>query len=109
SLCLKFNSKVTDWDRAVTAWAKTRDEAGLVRDYCLDDPAWRESARKQVREAVTRNRDHAPLAYDLRDELSVTISANPFDYDFSPMALAAFRKWLRGPYSDLEALNAEWD
>src|SRR5690349_6889727 len=34
-LCLKFNSKVTDWDRFVTDWAKTRDPAALVRDYTL--------------------------------------------------------------------------
>ena len=34
---------------------------------------------------------HQPVAYDLRDELSVTISANPFDYDFNPIALDTFR------------------
>jgi hypothetical protein len=52
---------------------------------------------------------HKPLAYDIRDELSVTISANPFDYDFSPQALAGFRSWLRGEYRDLARLNAQWE
>lgn len=32
-LCLKFRSKVTNWDKTVTDWAKTRDKASLVRDY----------------------------------------------------------------------------
>ncbi len=52
---------------------------------------------------------HAPLAYDIRDELSTTISANPFDFDFSPVALARFREWLQGQYKDLAALNAGWE
>ena len=41
-LCLKWNSKVSDWDKMVTEWKTPRDEAGLVRDYSLDDPAWRD-------------------------------------------------------------------
>ena len=41
------------------------------------------------------SRPHHPLAYNLRDELSTTISANPYDYDFHPASLAGFRQWLR--------------
>ena len=108
-LCLKYNSHVTDWDKFVTAWAKTRDEAGLVRDYCLDDAAWRASAVKDMQHTVRQDMAHHPLAYDIRDELSTTISANPFDYDFSPIALGAFRKWLQAQYHDLAALNGEWE
>ncbi len=108
-LCLKFNSHVTDWEKFVTAWAKTRDEAGAVRDYCLDDPAWRQYADSEVQRIVKEEAPYAPLAYDIRDELSTTYSANPFDYDLSPIALASFRKWLQRSYSDLEALNAEWE
>jgi Beta-galactosidase len=107
-LCLKFNSKVTDWDGFVTSWARTRDEAPLVRDYTLDDPRWRQWARDEIGRLVRKNRDHQPLAYDIRDELSVTISANPFDYDFSPAALEGFRQWLRSQYRDLALLNEEW-
>jgi Protein of unknown function (DUF4038)/Domain of unknown function (DUF5060)/Putative collagen-binding domain of a collagenase/Beta-galactosidase len=107
-LCLKYNSRVTDWDRFVTAWAKTRDEASLVRDYSLDDPQWRQWARDEMGRLVRKNRAHQPLAYNIRDELSVTISANPFDYDFSTTALDGFRQWLRTQYRDLAALNQEW-
>jgi len=108
-LCLKFSSNVRDWDKFVTAWKSKRDEAGCVRDYCFDDPQWRGWARKEVESLVKKNAPHAPLLYNLRDELSVTQSANPFDYDFAPAALAGFRKWLEGRYHTLAALNAEWE
>ena len=108
-LCLKWNSNVRDWNKFVTEWKDQRDEAGLVRDISLDDPKWREWAFKQVGSLVTKNAPHAPLLYDLRDELSTTISANPFDYDFSPTALAGFRTWLKTQYPSLAALNAQWE
>jgi hypothetical protein len=101
--------KVSDWDKMVTSWKTPRDEAGLVRDYGLDDPEWRNWARKEMQSVARRHATNAPLAYDIRDELSTTISANPFDYDFSPTALGGFRKWLKTQYSDLAALNAEWE
>ena len=107
-LCLKFRSSVTDWDAFVTAWAKHRGHAEFVRDYCLSDPVWMNGARSSVRETATRHARHKPVLYDLRDELSVTVSANPFDYDFSPASLSAFRSWLRGAYTTLSALNAAW-
>jgi hypothetical protein len=109
-LCLKWNSNVRDWDKFVTDWAKSgRPKAALVRDYCLDDPAWLDSAREQVRQSASRNGPHQPLAYNLRDELSTTYSANPFDYDFNPIALASFSRWLQTQYPSLFALNAEWE
>ncbi len=109
-LCLKFNSQVRDWDKVVTDWAKGgRPESALVRDYSLDDTDWRRWARTEVQAVVRRNRENGPLAYDLRDELSTTISANPFDYDFSPTALSGFRAWLKTQYADVGQLNAEWE
>ena len=108
-LCLKFSSHVADWDKFVTMWAKEgRPESALIRDYCLDDPQWRGWAQGEMQRAARKNREHEPLAYDIRDELSTTLSANPFDYDFSPLSLAGFRKWLREQYGDVAALNAEW-
>ncbi len=109
-LCLKWNSNVRDWDKFVTDWAKAgRPQSAFVRDYCLDDPAWRDWARGEMQRLARKNQAEAPLAYDIRDELSTTISANPFDYDFNPPALAGFREWLRAEYRDLSGLNAEWE
>lgn len=107
-LCLKFNSRAADWESLVTAWARTRDTASLVRDHSLDDPAWIDWSRKQVLSNARINQPFKPLAYDLRDEISITISANPFDYDFSPHALNAFRQWLKTQYPTLDALNRQW-
>jgi hypothetical protein len=109
-LCLKFNSNVRDWDKFVTDWAKQgRPESALVRDYCLDDPAWQDWARGEMQKIARRNQVQQPLAYNIRDELSTTISANPFDYDFNPKALAGFHEWLKTQYADLKALNTEWE
>lgn len=109
-LCLKFNSKVNDWEKFVTDWVKAgRPESALVRDFCLDDPQWQSWALRQMQTVVRKNRMHAPLAYDIRDELSTTISANPFDFDFGAPALARFRDWLKTQYPDLTALNEEWE
>ncbi len=108
-LCLKWNSRVSDWNAFVTGWAKDRNREAFIREYGLCDPAWRSSIEKEVRESVTRHAPHAPLAYDLRDEISITISANPFDYDFSPPTLAAFRAGLRTTHGSLDALNRAWD
>ena len=109
-LCLKWNSKVRDWEKTVTDWARGgRPESAFVRDYCLDDPEWRAWARRQMQSVVRKNMPHQPIAYDIRDELSTTISANPFDYDFGPLALAQFRLWLKTQYPSLEALNRQWE
>jgi hypothetical protein len=109
-LCLKFNSNVRDWDKFVTGWAGGhRPDSALIRDYCLDDPGWRDWGRRQMQAVASKNREQEPLAYDIHDELSTTFSANPFDYDFSPLALQGFRAWLRTRYASLAALNEEWE
>lgn len=109
-LCLKWNSNVKDWDKTVTDWAKGgRPESALVRDYCLDSPEWLAYAADEMRESAAKHAKHHPLAYNIRDELSTTISANPFDYDFNPITLAKFRIWLQNQYGSLEGLNGAWE
>lgn len=108
-LCLKFSSSVTNWSKFVDEWAKTRSADKFVRDYSFDDPKWLGSMTDVMSKAAAAHAAARPLMYDLRDELSVTISANPFDYDFSPTALAGFRDWLKTQYKDLAALNVQWD
>lgn len=108
-LCLKYHSKVTDWSKFIDEWAKTRGEEAFVREPSLEDPAWRAEAAGDLTRLLRKLGSNTPLALDLRDELSVTTSANPFDYDFSPAGLGAFREWLKTQYRDLPALNAEWE
>ena len=107
-LCLKYRSSVTDWSAFVTDWAKTRDTRSLVRDYSLTDPIWRKASGDLMRQTAARHASSAPVLYDIRDELSTTVSANPFDYDFAPVSLAAFRRWLAMRYPSLDALNIAW-
>ena len=107
-LCLKFRSSVTDWDAFVTAWSKHRRHGEFIRDYSLTDAAWRESTRVSVQQTAVRHAPFSPVLYDLRDELSITVSGNPFDYDFSPASLSDFRHWLAKRYPSLAALNAAW-
>ena len=109
-LCLKWGAKVNDWPAFIDQWMKSgRPSSDFAREFCLDDPQWLDWARKQAREVASMNVEYRPLAYDIRDELSVTISANPFDYDFHPLAQAGFRKWLKTQYKDLDALNRQWE
>jgi hypothetical protein len=109
-LCLKFNSAVRDWDQFVNGWSKAgRPLSALARNPSLEDAQWRQWARAEVRRLAARHRPNQPLACNLRDELSVTYFANPFDYDFSAAALGGFRRWLKWQYADLAALNAEWE
>ena len=107
-LCLKYRSSVTDWSAVVTGWAKTRDKQAFVRDTTLTDTRWRDESRVLMRQTAARHAPFAPVLYDIRDELSTTISANPFDYDFSPASLSTFRHWLAARYASLDALNAAW-
>jgi hypothetical protein len=109
-LCLKWSSNVSDWDKFVTDWAKNgRPESAFTRPYCLDDPEWRGWARGQMEQIARKNAPRSPLCYNIRDELSTTFSANPFDYDFNPVTLARFRTWLKEGYHDLSSLNREWE
>ena len=99
-LCLKWNSPVTDWNDFVTKWAKNgRPAADLVRPYSLDDPAWLQWGTQRMKDFAARHRANSPLAFNIRDELSTTLSANPFDYDFSDHTLKAFRTWLQDTVS----------
>ena len=108
-LCLKWNSSVRDWDKFIRGWMTSRSESAFIRDYCLDDPKWRNWATEEMKKVVKKHSPHNPLAHNIRDELSMTISANPFDYDYNPIALKSFRNWLKENYGSLEKLNNEWE
>ena len=109
-LCLKWNSPLTDWDNFVSGWVKAgRPESAFLRPYSLDDPAWQGWVRGEMERLARKHAASSPLCYNIRDELSTTFSANPFDFDYSPVALEHFRGWLQRRYRNLPALNAEWE
>lgn len=87
--------------------ADPTDPAAFIRDPGLSDPA--ALARVTARLAAhARALGSAPLYYDLGDETGIADLTAAWDFDLSPMSLAAMRDWLRGQYGTLAALNAEW-
>lgn len=97
------------WKRAWEGYRETLDPKFFVRKPCLSDPAVSAETRKRAQEIVRRYRDFSPFAYDIRDEPSITTSANPFDFCMSDFCLPRFRRWLSDLYGTLDALNAEWE
>ncbi|HUU13664.1 MAG TPA: beta-galactosidase trimerization domain-containing protein, partial [Terriglobia bacterium] len=88
---------------------ETGDKRYLIRDPDLADDAWLETLRTEVRRSMEKFKPFRPLAYYLADESSLTAYGDPFDLSWSPATLAKFRAWLKTQYSDLAALNAEWE
>lgn len=89
-------------------YARTGDKKYLERPYCLNDPQVLDEVAATVERVATAAARYRPVGYNCGDELSMTYYVTPYDYDFSPPALQAFRDWLRDQYGTLPALNAEW-
>ncbi len=92
-----------------TKYQSTHDKQYLVRPVCLSSEADLAPLAERLRGVAEFAGWLQPVGYNLGDEMSTTHYTQPFDYDFHPDALKAFRDWLRGEYRDLPALNAEWE
>ena len=92
----------------VAEYNKTHDKKYLVRPISLNDPKDLEALAEKLHEAARYIGWAEPIGYNLGDELSITDHVTPFDYDFGPAALAAFREWLKTQYASLKALNGQW-
>ena len=92
----------------VAAYNKTHDKKYLVRPISLNDPKDLEPLAEKLQKVARYIAWTEPIGYNLGDELSVTDHVTPFDYDFGPAALAAFREWLKTQYASLDALNQQW-
>ena len=89
-------------------YRRTGDKTFLRRTPSFDDPAFMRSLTDIAR-ATARNKARYQMDYYfVGDEGSLTSYGDPFDFDWSPPALAGFRAWLRGEYRTLDALNREW-
>ncbi|MEW5976720.1 MAG: beta-galactosidase [Acidobacteriota bacterium] len=90
-------------------YLETGDKRVLVREYCLDDPSYRERLRQELEQLTGPWVPFSPLSYYIYEEPSLTCYGDAVDICFSPHSLKAMRQWLRGEYGSLEALNRQWE
>ena len=90
-------------------YQKTHDHRYLVRPVCLNSAEDLEPLAERMRAVARYCGWLEPIGYNLGDEMSTTHYVTPYDYDFHPEALSAFREWLREQYATLDALNREWE
>ena len=98
-----------EFAKAKEEYVRTHDKKYLQRPWCLNAQDTRQRLTTQAEKVCSAVAKYRPLGYVCGDELSYTYYTTPFDYDFGPVALAEFRKWLQTQYPTLSALNAEWD
>jgi hypothetical protein len=89
-------------------YLETGDKNVLVREYCLDDPAYRARIREELTRLTAPWVPFSPLSYYVLEEPSLTCYGDAVDICFSPFTLAAMRRWLQNSYGSLEALNQQW-
>ena len=87
---------------------KTKEKKYLIRNPCLNDPAYRNEIKNKVRDQVKRLMKYSPMSYFLGDECSLTCYGDAFDLCWSPHCLAKFREWLKEVYGSINRLNEEW-
>jgi len=107
-LAFLFNRQAlydADWQ----SYTSTHDTRYLWRKPSLNDPAFWSDVKPRLQGVIKAYATQRPLAYQLRDELSIGRYANPMDYDFDPNALRDFRAWLQHSYGTLDNLNQEWE
>jgi len=89
-------------------YAETRDKKSLIREYCLNDPAYRDLARKELNQLARPWARLSPLSYYVYEEPSLTCYEDDLDLCFSTHCMKAMREWLKGEYFTLAALNKQW-
>lgn len=89
-------------------FAAPEDQGVWERQPSLSDEAWMERIRARLAATVRLHAANRPLFYNLGDETGIADLTSAWDFDYSPVALADFRAWLRTQYGSLGALNAEW-
>ncbi len=88
--------------------ANPADPTVFIREPSLEDPVWLGRVVGRLEDTVRAHADYRPLYYSLGDEVGIADLAANWDFDRAPVALAAFREWLRGRYASVAALNAAW-
>jgi hypothetical protein len=92
------------WD----AYWSDRVPRHLERPHCLSNPETVDRLFTRLSRSIEALSPHAPIAYSLDDEISITRRIVPLDFCFCEHCLAAFRVWLKERYASLAALNERW-
>ncbi len=90
-------------------YAETHDKRQLVREYCLNDPSYRDLIRRELKQLVEPWAPFSPLSYYVYEEPSLTCYVDDLDLCFSDHCMKAMRSWLKTEYASLDALNRKWD
>lgn len=80
----------------------------LRRPRSLFDPAVLQELKRRITANMAATASGPVIAHALEDEVSLASFTSPADVDGHPLAVAAFREWLRAEYKDVSALNAQW-
>ena len=96
------------YDQMKKQFVATRDKSLLVRKYCLNDPAYKEKIRMELKNLATPWVPFSPLSYYVYEEPSFTCYGDALDICFSEHCMSALREWLKEKYGTLEALNRQW-
>ena len=84
------------------------DPEALQRVPSLADPAWQGRINERLADHVRAFGPWRPVFYNLGDETGIADLAAQWDFDYAPVSLAAFRRWLQQHYGSLGALAAQW-
>ena len=89
-------------------YVETGDKFGLVREYCLDDPAYLKQESDELHQLCKPWVPFSPMSYYIYEEPSLTCYGDAVDICFGEHTLKAMREWLKGRYANLDELNETW-
>ena len=89
-------------------YIETGDKLGLVREYCLDDPAYLAQEKEELQNLCKPWVPFSPMSYYIYEEPSLTCYGDAVDICFGEHTMAAMREWLKERYSSLDKLNETW-
>ena len=106
----RYHTEAGLWEKTLNAIAaEPGNRAARYRDPSLCSQDFAESFAKELKRHGETYAKDPPLFYSLGSEPSVTRLACAADFDFSPVALTEFQRWLeRDAYGTLPALNTAW-
>lgn len=96
------------YNRMKKQYAESHNKKVLIREYCLNDPAYRELVRKELNQLARPWARLSPMSYYVYEEPSLTCYEDDLDLCFSTHCMTAMRNWLKSQYGTLGALNKQW-